>query len=159
MTVTVRLAETGFDPSEELRLLTAQAAGAGAIVSFSGVARDRAGDGAAVTALVLESYRSLTLQSMEAIVAAARARFAIIAVRVVHRAGRIAAGEPIVFVAVAAAHRRAAFEAADYVMDRLKTEAVFWKREEGPAGPRWIEPTGADHDDAARWSQDGGNVS
>lgn len=159
MTGAVRLAETGFDPSEELRALTAQTAGAGAIVSFSGLARDRAGDGAPVTALVLESYRSLTLRSMEAIAADARARFAIVALRVVHRAGRIAAGEPIVFVGVAAAHRRAAFEAADYMMDRLKTEAVFWKREEGPAGARWIEPTAADHEDAARWAQDDGNVS
>jgi molybdopterin synthase catalytic subunit len=74
---------------------------------------------------------------------------------VVHRAGHIAPGEAIVFVATASAHRRAAFEAADYLMDRLKTEAVFWKREETALGSRWIEPVEADHADAARWAPPG----
>jgi len=71
----------------------------------------------------------------------------------VHRAGRIFPGEPIVFVATASAHRRAAFEAADYTMDRLKTEAVFWKREEHEVGSSWIKPTDQDHLDNARWDR------
>lgn len=147
----VRLLDGPFDPAAELAAFTALAAGAGAIVSFTGLARGADRDGAALTALVLESYRSVTLRSMEAIAAAARARFAIGPSRVLHRTGRILPGEAIVFVATAAAHRRAAFEAADYLMDRLKSEAVFWKREEGAAGARWIEPTAADAADLARW--------
>jgi molybdopterin synthase catalytic subunit len=73
-------------------------------------------------------------------------------VRVLHRCGAIAPGEPIVFVAAAAAHRRAAFDAVDYLMDRLKTEAVFWKREDAVDGSRWIEPMDCDRADQARWS-------
>ena len=69
----------------------------------------------------------------------------------VHRTGRISPGEPIVFVATAAAHRRAAFEAADQLMDYLKSRAPFWKKSAGPAGERWIEPTPRDYEDAARW--------
>ena len=151
MNADVRLLDTPFDPAEMLRQFTAAAAGAGAVVSFTGLARGATRDGTPVGALVLESYRSVTLRSMEAIAAAAHARFAIASSLVLHRAGRILPDEPIVFVATAAAHRRAAFEAADYLMVRLKTEAVFWKREERPDGSHWIEPTTADTQDAGRW--------
>lgn len=147
----VHLLDAPFDPAEALRGFTADAAGIGAVVSFTGLARAQAHDGDAVGALVLESYRSVTLRSMEEIAAAAQARFAIAGSLVIHRAGRILPGEPIVFVAAAAAHRRAAFEAADYLMDRLKTEAVFWKREERTDGAAWIEPTDADRAALARW--------
>ncbi|MBW8754605.1 MAG: molybdenum cofactor biosynthesis protein MoaE [Sphingomonadales bacterium] len=149
------LSPTPIDPAEILRQFSAAAAGAGAVVSFTGLARGTTRDGRAVSALVLESHRSLTLRSMEAIAADAHARFAIAASRVIHREGRIAPGEAIVFVATAAPHRRAAFEAADYLMDRLKSEAVFWKREEGPDGARWIEPTADDAADLARWQNAG----
>ena len=145
------LSPTPIDPAEVLRQFSAAVAGAGAVVSFTGLARGTTRDGQPVTALVLESHRSLTLRSMEAIAADAHARFAIAASRVIHREGRIAPGEAIVFVATAAPHRRAAFEAADYLMDRLKSEAVFWKREEGADGSRWIEPTSGDAADLARW--------
>jgi molybdopterin synthase catalytic subunit len=151
MIATVALANAAFDPADRLARFTAGAAGAGAIVSFTGLARGTGQDGRLLDALVLETYRGVTLASMEAIVADAGRRFAISHADVVHRYGSIAPGEPIVFVATAAAHRRAAFEAADYLMDRLKTDAVFWKREEGPDGSHWIEPTGADATDAARW--------
>jgi molybdopterin synthase catalytic subunit len=100
---------------------------------------------------VLEHHPRLTLKSLEDIAVEAAERFDVSQVRVVHRCGEIAAGEPIVFAAAASPHRRAAFEAADYLMDRLKTEAVFWKREEGPAGANWIEPTEADYADRGRW--------
>ena len=72
--------------------------------------------------------------------------------RIVHRSGAVAPGETIVFVAAAAVHRRAAFEAADYMMDRLKTDAIFWKREDGPGGSRWIEPGEDDYKARERWS-------
>ena len=80
-------------------------------------------------------------------------RFAISAVDIVHRSGAIAPGAAIVFAAAAAPHRRAAFEAADYLMDRLKTDAAFWKREQKLDGPAWIEPSEADRADRARWSE------
>ena len=151
MSAQVTLATEAFDPAELLGTFSRELAGEGAVVSFTGHARDRAKDGALVDALVLESYRGVTLASMEDIAADAMARFDVTRCRVVHRAGRIAPGEAIVFVATASAHRRSAFEAADYLMDRLKTEAVFWKREEGPLGRRWIEPRESDHEDARRW--------
>jgi len=151
MSYEATLSPRPIDPVEALRQFSAAAAGAGAVVSFTGLARGMTRDGHRVTALVLESHRSFTLRSMEAIAADAHARFAIAASRVIHREGRIAPGEAIVFVATAAPHRRAAFEAADYLMDRLKSEAVFWKREEDTDGSRWIEPTSGDAADLARW--------
>ena len=83
----------------------------------------------------------------------ARARFGLSDALVVHRYGRIAPGEPIVFVAASAEHRRAALDAVEFLMDRLKTEAPFWKKEHGPDGERWIEPRASDYADAARWSR------
>lgn len=141
-----------FDAGDALAQFTADAAGDGAIVSFTGLARDKNHDGRFVTALVLETYRGVTLASMEEIAQDARARFAISRSLVMHRAGEIKPGEAIVFVATASAHRRAAFEAADYMMDRLKTEAIFWKKEITPDGAAWIEPRAADHDDRERWT-------
>lgn len=126
------------------------AAGAGAVVSFVGLARPEGGGGA-VDRLVLEHHPRLTARSLESIAAEAERRFGVDQVRVVHRCGIILPGEAIVFAAAASRHRRAAFEAADYLMDRLKTEAVFWKREEGETGPRWIEPTEADYAARDRW--------
>lgn len=151
MTGEVELTPDTIDPAARLAAFTASLSGEGAVVSFTGHARAAAKDGAPLASLVLESYRGVTLASMRAIAADARARFRITRSLVVHRAGRILPGEAIVFVATAAAHRRAAFEAADYLMDRLKTEAVFWKREEAPEGSRWIEPTDADRSAVARW--------
>lgn len=151
----VDLTDKPFDPAELLSHFTRALEGEGAVVSFTGHARNRAKEGSQVEVLVLESYRGVTLASMEAIAADATTRFAITRCRVVHRAGRIAPGEAIVFVATASPHRRAAFEAADYLMDRLKTEAVFWKHENGPAGRHWIEPTEDDEVAAARWQRQG----
>ena len=102
-------------------------------------------------AVVLEHHPTLTRRSLEEIAVACAERFDVSHVRVVHRCGTIPAGEPIVFAGAASIHRRVAFDAVDYLMDRLKTEAVFWKREVGDAGSRWIEPTAADHADHERW--------
>ncbi|MGN3975532.1 molybdenum cofactor biosynthesis protein MoaE [Tsuneonella sp. SYSU-LHT278] len=152
MTAWVDLVHEAFDPARLLADFGGKMNGEGAVVSFTGLARGTDQDGAPISALVLESYRGVTLHSMEAIAADALARFDITRCRIVHRDGAIAPGDAIVFVACASHHRRAAFEAADYLMDRLKTEAVFWKREEGAAGGRWIEPSDADRADAGRWT-------
>ena len=151
MTIAARLEQKGFEPSEELVELTRCAAGDGAVVSFVGLARNTSKAGERVDRLVLEHHPRLTEQSLQDIAFDAETRFEVSHVRVVHRCGEIQPGEPIVFAGVAALHRRAAFEAADYLMDRLKTEAVFWKREEGPVGTMWIEPTGDDYADRGRW--------
>ena len=151
MSVVARLEEHLLRPEDELAALIGQASGDGAVVSFAGIARPGSKAGEAVYRLVLEHHPALTLQSLEEIAVEAAARFDVSHVRVVHRCGDIAAGEAIVFAGAAAVHRRAAFEGADYLMDRLKTEAVFWKREIGEAGSQWIEPTEADYSDRERW--------
>jgi molybdopterin synthase catalytic subunit len=151
MTVVALLEEDTLDPTIELAELMNAAAGAGAVVSFVGIARPSNKSGEAVDRMVLEHHPRLTLRSLEEIAASAADRFDVSHVRVVHRCGKIVPGEQIVFAGAASAHRRAAFEAADYLMDRLKTEAVFWKREEGSTGSNWIEPTQADYADRRRW--------
>ena len=120
----------------------------GAVVSFTGLVR---GEGEGVDALELEAYLGLTEVEIARTAEAACARFGLQDVLVVHRVGRMAPGEAIVFVAAASRHRRAAVEAADYLMDYLKSRAPFWKKSHGVGGPRWIEPTARDHEDAARW--------
>ena len=150
MGIDARLLFAPFDSAAELAGLGG--GGAGAVVSFIGLARDTSRDGAAVTGLFLDHHPRLTQRSLEEAAEAATARFDLLAVRVLHRCGAIAPGEPIVFVAAAAAHRRAAFDAVDYLMDRLKTQAVFWKREDAVDGSRWIEPTPEDRAARARWS-------
>jgi molybdopterin synthase catalytic subunit len=149
MRIETRLAHEPFAPAQELAGFSAD--GAGAVVSFTGLARPTTRDGAPIERLFLDHHSRLTQLSLDDIAASA-ARFDVSAVRIVHRCGEIAPGEAIVFVATVSAHRRAAFEAADFLMDRLKTDALFWKREDGLDGARWIEPTESDRADRARWS-------
>lgn len=151
MSIAIRLEENAIQPDRELATLLAQAAGDGAVVSFTGIARMVSKEGREVSRLELEHHPTLTLQSLDDISREAVARFDVTHVRIVHRCGSIAPGEPIVFAGAAAPHRRAAFEAADYLMDRLKTEAVLWKQEIGEGGSEWIEPTDADYADRKRW--------
>ena len=146
----IRVQAMPFDPGAELAAFAARSAGAGAIASFTGLVR-RESDGAAVTGLELDHYPALTEAALASIGEAARTRFGLAGLVIIHRYGALAPGEPIVFVAAAAAHRRAAFDAVDCMMDRLKTEAPFWKRELGPDGARWIEARPADLEDRARW--------
>ena len=137
-----------FDPGA---LLTGFAAGrieTGAVASFTGIARAGAG---ATTALELEAYPGFTDAEIARIGAAAGERWGLQDWLVVHRVGQIAPGEPVVFVATASSHRREAFEACDHLMDYLKSRAPFWKKEHGPDGARWIEPTDRDRTDAQRW--------
>jgi len=151
MSVTALLEQQALDPQLELAELTEVARGDGAIVTFVGLARPESKDGNAVDALVLEHHPTLTRQSLEDIAVACAERFDVSHVRVVHRCGTVPAGEPIVFAGAASIHRRAAFDATDYLIDRLKTEAVFWKREVGDAGSEWIESTESDLSDRNRW--------
>ena len=151
MSVHARLEENRVDAAAELEELVRAADGDGALVSFVGLARDVSRAGEEVSKLILDHHPRLTVASLENIASEAAARFEVSHVRVVHRCGDLLPGEPIVFAAAAAVHRRAAFEAADYLMDRLKTEAVFWKREEGASGSKWIEPTESDYADRDRW--------
>lgn len=151
MSVVALLEPQALDPQLELAELTEAARGDGALVTFVGLARPESREGNAVDAVVLDHHPTLTRRSLEAIAVACAERFDVSHVRVVHRCGTVPAGEPIVFAGASSIHRRAAFDAADYLMDRLKTEAVFWKREVGDDGAEWVEPTEADLADRDRW--------
>jgi molybdopterin synthase catalytic subunit len=144
----IRLVEAPFQPGELLAGFARGRRETGAVVSFTGLARAETGS---VEALELEAYPGFTEAAIAEIAEAARARFSLHDLLVVHRVGSIAPGEAIVFVATAAAHRREAFEAADCLMDYLKSRAPFWKKSVGDGGARWIEPRDQDYQDAARW--------
>jgi molybdopterin synthase catalytic subunit len=144
----IRLAEAPFDPGALLSGFCQGRSEVGAVASFTGIARAEAG---AATVLELEAYPGFTEAAIGEIAERARQRFGLADLLILHRVGKIAPGEPIVFVATAAGHRREAFEACDYLMDYLKSRAPFWKKEHGPAGARWIEPHARDHADIARW--------
>ena len=141
------LAPDPVDPPALLAAFTRAASGAGAIVSFSGIVRPDGG----VTGLWLDHHEQLTLAAMEEVAAIARERFGLAQIAVVHRVGSVAAREPILFVAAAASHRRAAFDAVDFVMDRLKTAVPLWKCERRGQDRKWVEARPQDHADAARW--------
>ncbi|PLW82842.1 molybdopterin synthase catalytic subunit [Kineobactrum sediminis] len=123
---------------------------AGAIVTFTGYVR-ACNDGAAITALELEHYPGMTENSLRAILDEAAQRWSVLAATVVHRVGLLAVGEPVVWVGVSSAHRGDAFTACEYVMDYLKTEAPFWKKEHGDTGSRWLEARASDSERARRW--------
>tara|TARA_R110002012_G_scaffold110556_2_gene255092 strand:+ start:9556 stop:10026 length:471 start_codon:yes stop_codon:yes gene_type:complete len=150
----VRLEPSTLSAPRELERFLVGRTGDGAVVAFTGLARGIGKDGSAVESLTLDWYPGMTERSMRDIAEAAAARFPVSDLVVVHRCGDLVPGETIVFVAAAAPHRRVAFEAADYLMDRLKTEAAFWKRETGPTGTRWIEPVDEDRAALARWKDD-----
>ncbi|MDB5577545.1 MAG: molybdenum cofactor biosynthesis protein MoaE [Bradyrhizobium sp.] len=141
-----------FDSAALLAAFMREAPGAGAVISFTGITRPHSA-GEPVIRLELDHYPGFTEKGIAAIEDEACARFDIGAILIVHRYGSIGAREPIVFVATASEHRRAAFEAADYLMDQLKTRAPFWKKEHGPDKTRWIEPRAQDYADLARWSK------
>lgn len=143
----IRIQTEPFAPGDLLEAFSRGRDTTGAVASFTGLTRGDDG----VERLVLDAYPGFTETVMQAIEAEARDRFEIQDVLAVHRWGPIGVGEPIVFVVVAAARRRAAFEAVDFLMDQFKTRAPFWKKEEGPHGARWIEPRDQDHADLARW--------
>ena len=152
----IRIQEEAFDAGAEMARLGERAPQAGAVAAFVGIVRPASEDGA-VTQLELQHHPRFTLKTVEEIGKDGRERFDLQALTIIHRYGLLNPGEAIVFVAAAAEHRRGAFEAVDYLMDRLKTEAAFWKREHGPDGARWIEARPADHADRQRWEDQRGS--
>ena len=145
--IAVRLLDQPFDPSVAVAGFSAGYPGLGALCSFVGEVRGEDG----VEALELSHYAPLTLPGMEALAQRAVARFGLLGLLIVHRTGELLPGEPIVCVAAAASHRRAAFDAVDFAMDHLKSRAWFWKREKRGGEWTWIEPRSADYADLARW--------
>jgi len=146
----VEVREGDFDLAAEVAALREGDGGVGAVVAFVGTVRDR-NDGAAVASLELEHYPGMTEAAIEAMVDEAARRFEIRAVRVVHRVGVLAPLAQIVLVAVTAAHRGQAFQACEFLMDYLKTQAPFWKKESTPEGERWVDARVADDEALQRW--------
>ena len=147
-----------FDLGAEVAGLRAGDGGVGAVVAFVGTVRDRS-EGADVSRMELEHYPGMTEKAIDAMIDAAVARFDIRAARVIHRVGVLDAQDQIVLVAVTSAHRGSAFDACEFLMDYLKTQAPFWKKEHTPQGARWVDARS--HDDAAlqRWGIASGNLA
>ncbi len=139
-----------FDLGAEVAELRAGDAGIGAVASFIGTVRDR-NDGQGVSVMELEHYPGMTERSIEAMVAEARSRFEIRGAVVIHRVGRLAPLDQVVLVAVSSAHRGDAFQACEFLMDYLKTQAPFWKKETTPDGARWVDARVSDDRALARW--------
>lgn len=163
MSVYVSVAEDKIDAATEQRQFTGSLWCAGAVVAFTGIVRPgNASD--PVQALELQDYPGVTGRGIEQTARQVFDRWQLESVRIAHRTGRIAVGETIVLVLTASLHRRSAFEAADALMDYLKTEALFWKREWRSRGSEWIEPRKEDFADARRWANnvtaaDGGVIN
>ncbi len=147
----VRLQQDDFDLGHELGLIRAGRRDLGALVSFTGLVRDRHGS-APVAGLEIEHYPAMTLKALEDIERQAEARWPLQAVLIIHRFGPLAPGDQIMMVATASAHRAAAFEAAEFLMDYLKSRAPFWKKELTPDGHRWVDARESDEAALARWA-------
>ncbi|WRH63304.1 MAG: molybdenum cofactor biosynthesis protein MoaE [Fuscovulum sp.] len=143
----IAVQETAFDLGDEARAFAAGAAGAGAVVTFTGVVR---GDGG-MAAMEIEHYPGMTEKAISAIVDEAVLRWALVDALVIHRYGRLVVGEPIMMVATAAPHRADAFAAAEFLMDYLKSRAPFWKKEIGADGAAWVAAKDADEAALTRW--------
>jgi molybdopterin synthase catalytic subunit len=139
-----------FDLAAEVAALHAGDGGTGAVCSFVGTVRDTA-PGQGVKAMELEHYPGMTERAIEAMVDEAAKRFDIRGVRVIHRVGRLMPCDKIVLVAVSSAHRHESFQACEFLMDYLKTQAPFWKKEETPAGAQWVDARASDDAALARW--------
>jgi molybdopterin synthase catalytic subunit len=147
--VSVRLQQAAFDPGAEANAFIAREGGAGAAVTFTGLVRNDPRD--PVSALTLECYEELAMAEIARILDRAVVRFGLIKAAIIHRYGQLRPGEPIVQVMTLAQHRRAAFEGAEYLMDYLKTDAPFWKKEATPGGDRWVEARAEDDTARDRW--------
>lgn len=148
----IRVQVRAFDPGVEVNALHAANVGVGAVVSFVGYVRDF-NEGREVSGMFLEHYPGMTEKALEKIVLEAKQRWPLLRLEVLHRVGALEPGEPIVFVGVASAHRQAAFEACDFVMDYLKTRAPFWKKENTSEGAKWVEGRDSDQAAAERWNK------
>lgn len=145
----IRVSETPFDPGAESNAFLDRGKAAGAAVTFTGLVRSLPDD--PIIALTLECYPELAIRQLTAIAAEAVTRFALADITVIHRYGRMLPGEPIVQVMALSAHRQAAFDGAQMVMDYLKTDAPFWKKETTATGEHWVEAKSADDSAKARW--------
>jgi molybdopterin synthase catalytic subunit len=150
--VTIRIQQADFDVGREIAALTNGRTDIGAVVSFNGICRGSEGD-APIAALTLEHYPEMAEAEIKRHAETAMSRWPLTALTVIHRVGRIEPGQNIVLVLTASSHRQAAFEAAEFLMDYLKTSAPFWKREEGAAGTSWVEARHHDDAAAARWTK------
>jgi molybdopterin synthase catalytic subunit len=148
----IRVQREDFDTAAELARLTEGRHDIGGIVTFTGVVRDLAGD-EAIEAMTLEHYPGMTERQLADIEAEARRRWPLQASLIVHRYGRLEPGERIVLVITASAHRQAAFEAAEFLVDWLKTKATFWKLESTGEGDKRVEARASDDEAAARWAK------
>ena len=148
--MTVRVQVEDFDISREIAQLRRDNPRIGAIASFIGVVRDL-NDGDSVAEMTLEHYPGMTEKSVEAIIAESRARWQVMDALVIHRVGTLKPLDQIVLVVVSSAHRGDAFAACEFIMDYLKTRAPFWKKEQTPKGPRWVDARAADDAAAERW--------
>jgi molybdopterin synthase catalytic subunit len=153
--VTIQTAD--FDLGAEVAALRASDARIGAVCSFIGTVRDR-NDGADVASMELEHYPGMTEKSIEAMIDEAHRRFDILGVRVIHRVGLLQPLAQIMMVAVASAHRGESFQACEFLMDYLKTQAPFWKKEQTPEGARWVDARVADDAALARWGISASNA-
>ena len=151
--------QTGdFDLGAEVAALRAGDPGVGAVASFVGTVRDR-NDGQGVSSMELEHYPGMTERAIESMIDKALRRFEIRAARVIHRVGVLQPNAQIMMVAVSAAHRAQAFQACEFLMDYLKTQAPFWKKEQTPAGARWVDARSSDDAAVSRWGIASGNAA
>jgi molybdopterin synthase catalytic subunit len=150
--VTIRIQQADFDVAKEISALTKGRSDVGAVVTFSGICRGTEG-GDAIAALTLEHYPGMAEAEIARHAETAAARWPLTGLTIIHRVGRIAPGENIVLVVTTSAHRQAAFEAAEFLMDYLKAHAPFWKREEGTSGANWVDAHDRDDAAAGRWTK------
>jgi molybdopterin synthase catalytic subunit len=156
MSFTVSIQTQDFDVSQELAALRAGDARVGAVCSFLGTVRER-NDGSSVASMELEHYPGMTEKSISAMMDEAKKRFDIFGARVIHRVGLLHPEDQIVFVAVTSAHRGESFKACEFLMDYLKTQAPFWKKEVTPEGARWVDARVSDDQALARWGIEASN--
>ena len=150
MAARVSIQSEDFDVAAEIAALRSADPGVGAVCSFIGTVRDRS-DGASVSAMELEHYPGMTEKAIEQMIDEAMRRFDLRAARVIHRIGPLAVQDQIVLVVVTSAHRGQSFQACEFLMDYLKTQAPFWKMERTPEGERWVDARVADDAALARW--------
>jgi molybdopterin synthase catalytic subunit len=152
---TVRVQNEAFNTGEEIGAFCAANSSSGGIATFVGQMRDFRGpdsnSGTAVVAMTLEHYPGMAERQLSDLTAEAQRRWPLDAVLVIHRFGKLTPGDPIVLVAVASAHRESAFDACRFLMDWLKTQAPFWKKENTPTGATWVQASASDHAKASRW--------
>ena len=156
-TARVTVQEQDFDLSAEVSALRSRDAEVGAVSAFIGTVRDR-NDGSSVSSMELEHYPGMTERAIEAMIDEAMRRFDIRAVRVIHRVGVLKPLDQIVLVAVTSGHRGQAFQAAEFLMDYLKTQAPFWKKEQTPEGARWVDARVSDDAALERWGISASNA-